>query len=87
MEVFLVFFHGNISCATRFSQTLFEYNTSVSLFDLPQIFRKDSWSHILTLMGPVRIRHSSHGFGLQSSHSMDLAGLQAKIASIEICIP
>ena len=39
------------------------------------------------LMGPVRIRHSSHDFGWQSSHSVDLAGWQAKMASIEIWIP
>ena len=38
------------------------------------------------LMGPVRIRHSSHDFGWQSSHSVDLAGWQAKMASIEIWI-
>ena len=38
-------------------------------------------------MGPVRIRHSSHHFGWQSSHSVDLAGWQGKMASIEICIP
>ena len=38
-------------------------------------------------MGPVRIRHSSHVFGWQSSHSLDLAGWQAKMASIEIWIP
>ena len=39
-------------------------------------------------MGPVRIRHhSSHDFGRQSSHSVDLAGWQAKMASIEIWIP
>ena len=37
--------------------------------------------------GPVRIRHSSHDFGWQSSHSVDLAGLQVKMASIEIWIP
>ena len=37
-------------------------------------------------MGPVRIRHSSHDFGWQSSHSVDLAGWQAKMASIEIWI-
>ena len=36
--------------------------------------------------GPVRIRHSSHDFGWQSSHSVDLAGWQAKMASIEIWI-
>ena len=34
-------------------------------------------------MGPVRIRHSSHDFGWQSSHSVDLTGWQAKMASIE----
>ena len=38
-------------------------------------------------MGPVRIRHSSHDFGWQSSHSVDLAGWQAKMASIEFWIP
>ena len=38
-------------------------------------------------MGPVRIRHSSHDFGWQSSHSVDLAGWQAKMASIESGIP
>ena len=34
-------------------------------------------------MGPVRIRHSSHDFGWPSSHSVDLAGWQAKMASIK----
>ena len=38
-------------------------------------------------MVPVRIRHSSHHFATQSSHSVDLAGWQAKIASIESWIP
>ena len=38
-------------------------------------------------MGPVRIRHSSRDFGWQSSHSADLAGWQAKMASIEIWTP
>ena len=38
-------------------------------------------------MGHVRIRHSSHDFGWQSSHSVDLAGWQAKMASTEIWIP
>ena len=38
-------------------------------------------------MGPVRIRHSSHHFGWQSSHSVDRAGWQAKMASIEFWIP
>ena len=38
-------------------------------------------------VGPVRIRHSSHDFGWQSSHSVDLAGWQANMASIEIWIP
>ena len=37
--------------------------------------------------GDVRIRHSSNDFGWQSSHSVDLAGWQAKMASIEIWIP
>ena len=40
-----------------------------------------------TEMGPVRIRHSSHDFGWQSGHSVDLAGWQAKMASIEIWMP
>ena len=40
-----------------------------------------------TQMGPVRMRHRSHDFGWQSSHSVDLAGWQAKMASIEIWIP
>ena len=44
-------------------------------------------SHRWVAMGPVRIRHSSHHFGWQSSHSVDLAGWQAKMASIEIWIP
>ena len=39
------------------------------------------------LMGPVRVRHSSHHFATQPSHSVDLAGWQAKMASIEIWIP
>ena len=38
-------------------------------------------------MGPVRIRHSSHDFGWQSSHSVDLAGWLAKMACIESWIP
>ena len=43
--------------------------------------------HKVAPLGPVRIRHSSHDFGWQSSHSVDLAGWQAKMASIEIWIP
>ena len=38
------------------------------------------------VMGPVRIRHSSHDCGWQSSHSVDFAGWQSKMASIEIWI-
>ena len=38
-------------------------------------------------MGPVRTRHSSHDFGWQSSHSVDLTGWPPKMASIEIWIP
>ena len=34
-------------------------------------------------MVPVRIRRSSHDFGWQSSHSLDLAGWHGKMASIE----
>ena len=39
------------------------------------------------LMGPVRIRQSSHHFAIQSSHSVDRAGRQVKMASIEFWIP
>ena len=39
---------------------------------------------IESLMGPVRIRHSSHSLGWQPSHSVDLTGLQDKMATIEI---
>ena len=35
-------------------------------------------------MGPVRTRHSSHDFAIQSSRSVDLAGWQVKTASIEM---
>ena len=42
---------------------------------------------LLSWMGLVRIRHSSHDFGWQSSHSVDHAGWQAKMAFIEIWIP
>ena len=57
------------------------------------------WSSVLTwcmtslrnrsipTMGPVRLRHNSHGFGWQSIHSVHLAGWQAKMASIETWIP
>ena len=38
-------------------------------------------------MGLVRIRHSSRDFGWQSSRSVDLAGWQVKMATIEIWIP
>ena len=38
-------------------------------------------------MGPARIGRTSHEFATQSSHSVDLAGCQAKMASIEIWIP
>ena len=38
-------------------------------------------------MGPVRMRHTLHDFGWQSNHRVDLAGWQAKMASIEISIP
>ena len=46
----------------------------------------DAWI-LLETMGPVRIPHSSHDFGWQSSHSVDLAGWQGKMTSIEIWIP
>ena len=36
---------------------------------------------------PVRIRHSSHVFVTQSSHSVDRAGWQAKMAAIGFWIP
>ena len=48
---------------------------------------RKGWTFCKPKMGPVRIRHSSHDFGWQSSHSLDLAGWQAKMASIEIWIP
>ena len=38
-------------------------------------------------MGPVRTRYNTHNFGWQSSHSVDLVGWQAKMATIEIWIP
>ena len=38
-------------------------------------------------IGPMRIHHSSHHFATQSSHSVDRAGWQAKMASIEFWIP
>ena len=41
--------------------------------------------HRVPRMGPVRIRHSSHA--TQSSHSVDRAGWQSKMASIGIWIP
>ena len=37
--------------------------------------------------GAVRIRHSSHHFATQSSHSVDRAGWQAKMASVDFWIP
>ena len=45
-------------------------------------------SPIFFKLGPVRTHHSSHDFGWQSSHSVDLAGWQAKMhmASIDIWI-
>ena len=39
------------------------------------------------VMGPVRIRHCSRHFATQSSHFVDRAGWQAKMASIELWIP
>ena len=39
-----------------------------------------------SLPGPVRIRHRSHHFATQPSHSVDLAGWQAKMAAIEFWI-
>ena len=50
-------------------------------------FESEAQERLIYQMGPVRIRHSSHDFGWQSSHSVDLAGWQAKMASIEIWIP
>ena len=40
-----------------------------------------------TIVGPVPIRHRSHDFATQSSLSVDRAGWQAKMASIEFWIP
>ena len=39
------------------------------------------------LMGPVRICHNSHEFATKPSQSVDRAGRQAKMASIEFWIP
>ena len=54
-----------------------------SVWHLSSFWRR---ARLETSMGPVRIRHSSHDFGWQSSHSVDLAGWQAKMASIELWI-
>ena len=40
-------------------------------------------SQLTSAMGPVRIRHCSYDFATQCSHSVDLAGWQAKMVSIE----
>ena len=37
-------------------------------------------------MGPARLRHCLHDFSTQSSHSVDLTGWQAKMASIGIWV-
>ena len=43
---------------------------------------------VMVMLGPVWIRHTEFTrFGWQYSHSVDLAGWQAKMASIEIWIP
>ena len=42
---------------------------------------------VYTQIGPVCIRHSYHHFATQSSHLVDRAGWQAKMASIEFWIP
>ena len=62
--------------ARVFSHRLHDYlPNSFAQFDVQcTIFMQTCFSE----MGPVRIRHSSHDFGWQSSHSVDLAGWQAK---------
>ena len=50
------------------------------------VLTESTWQAV-QLMGHVRIRHSSHHFATQSSRSVDLAGWQAKMASIEFWIP
>ena len=50
-------------------------------------FKHASSSGFHSQMWPVRIRHSSHDFAPQSSHSVDLARWQAKMVSIEIWLP
>ena len=49
--------------------------------------RVSSAGHYSKWMWLLRIPHSWHDFGWQSSHSVDLAGWQAKMASIETWIP
>ena len=67
---------------------LFPSRSFFIFFLFPSLFlqRKGDLDY-MQMMGPVRIRHSSHDFGWQSSHSVDLAGWQAKMASIENWIP
>ena len=52
---------------------------------------KDNWDdaegYYRKSMGTVRIRHSQHEFATQRSHSVDRAGWQAKMASIETWMP
>ena len=80
----------------RLAETLVQrcIHTWSRVIPLPKLPDGDLWcppvewqTFFIQSMGPVRIRHSSHDFGWQSSHSVDLAGWQAKMASIEIWIP
>ena len=69
------------SLHSRFSRfSLYDTDARLSIQSFPALWQPMG-------MGPVRIRHSSHDLGWQSSHSVDLAGWQAKMASIEIWIP
>ena len=73
--------------ATCLSLSLCQHGSAPAL-SVMQIFLRVNMAALnATVIWPVRIRHSSHDFGWQSSHSVDLAGWQAKMASNEIWIP
>ena len=67
-------FHKNAFLTKSFPQTLIvdQINLSLENVDVRLVFW---WGGS---MAPVRTRHSSHDFGWQSSHSVDIAGWQAK---------
>ena len=62
--------------------------TSLSLLKVAGgVCAQPTWRQRKNGMGPVRIHHSSHHFATQSSHFVDRAGWQVKMASIEIWMP